>query len=210
MSYCKFWIYWVDVNTKFTIWQLTNRCHIVNFVFTPTQSIQNLQYDTNVPTHTWKQHGFFTPMHPIENKRTEGAYPVTWTPSWRLYSPCPQTNSTWAWLCPPPPPPQDLQAAQHCISSHIHCPHWRSQCRSKIVTLVKSQHWLIQYKKRMVLGEIKLHWRKQQVLFDSDENFIFHLKGIVSTSIYCLFKKLDSSIIPELYALTRIYTNSNH
>ena len=22
MSYCKFWIYWVDVNTKFTIWQV--------------------------------------------------------------------------------------------------------------------------------------------------------------------------------------------
>ena len=84
----------------------------------------------------------FIPMHPIENKKTERAYPVTWTPSWRLYSPCPQTNSTWAWLCPPPPPPQDLQAAQHCISSHIHCPHWRSQCRSKIVTLVKSQNWL--------------------------------------------------------------------
>ena len=57
----------------------------------------------------------------------------------------------------------------------------------------------------MVLGEIKLHLRKHQVLFDSDENFIFHLKGID-----CLFKKLDSSIIPELYALTRIYTNSNH
>ena len=31
-SYCKFWIYWVGVNTKFTIWHF-----IVNFVFTPTQ-----------------------------------------------------------------------------------------------------------------------------------------------------------------------------
>mgnify|MGYP003691458067 CR=1 FL=1 len=41
-SYCirKFWIYWMGVNTKFTIWQL-----IVNFVFTPTKQIQNLQYD---------------------------------------------------------------------------------------------------------------------------------------------------------------------
>ena len=25
MSYCKFWIYWVDVNTKFTIWHLVQR-----------------------------------------------------------------------------------------------------------------------------------------------------------------------------------------
>ena len=31
VSYCKFWIYWVGVNTKFTIWKL------VNFVFKPTQ-----------------------------------------------------------------------------------------------------------------------------------------------------------------------------
>ena len=32
MSYCKIWIYWDGVNTKFTIWQLA---HTVNFVFTP-------------------------------------------------------------------------------------------------------------------------------------------------------------------------------
>ena len=31
LSCCKFWIYWMGVNTKFTL------CHIVNFVFTPTQ-----------------------------------------------------------------------------------------------------------------------------------------------------------------------------
>ena len=31
MSCCKFWIYWVDVNTKFT------SCHVAKFVFTPTQ-----------------------------------------------------------------------------------------------------------------------------------------------------------------------------
>ena len=41
VSYCKFWIYWVGINTKFTY--IT--CHIVNFVFTPTQWIQHLQYD---------------------------------------------------------------------------------------------------------------------------------------------------------------------
>ena len=42
MSCCKFWIYWVGVNTKFTTWQ---SCHVVNFVFTPAQLIQNLQHD---------------------------------------------------------------------------------------------------------------------------------------------------------------------
>ena len=31
LSCCKFWIYWMGVNTTFTTW------HIVNFVFTPTQ-----------------------------------------------------------------------------------------------------------------------------------------------------------------------------
>ena len=36
---CKFWIFWVGVNTKLTI-----RCDSENFVFTPTQKIQNLQY----------------------------------------------------------------------------------------------------------------------------------------------------------------------
>ena len=41
LSYYKFWIFWMGVNTKFTIWEL----HIVNFVFTSTQLIQNLQYD---------------------------------------------------------------------------------------------------------------------------------------------------------------------
>ena len=34
VSYCKFWIYWVGVNTKFTIWQLvlndySHMCHCV-------------------------------------------------------------------------------------------------------------------------------------------------------------------------------------
>ena len=41
LSYYKFWIFWMGVNTKFKIWEL----HIVNFVFTPTQLIQNIQYD---------------------------------------------------------------------------------------------------------------------------------------------------------------------
>ena len=41
LSYYKFWIFWMGVNTTFTIWEL----HIVNFVFTSTQLIQNLQYD---------------------------------------------------------------------------------------------------------------------------------------------------------------------
>ena len=152
----------------------------------------------------------FIPMHPIENKKTERAYPVTWTPSWRLYSPCPQTNSTWAWLCPPPPPPQDLQAAQHCISSRIHCPHWRSQCRSKIVTLVKSQNWL-RYNIK------KNGFRRNQTTLEETSSFVWlWLKLHISSQrncinkYHCLFKKLDSSIIPELYALTRIYTNSNH
>lgn len=30
LSYCKFWIYWMDVNTKLTI-----SCHIVNLIFKP-------------------------------------------------------------------------------------------------------------------------------------------------------------------------------
>ena len=33
VSCCKFWIYWVGVNTKFS-------CHVVNFVFTPNSKFQ--------------------------------------------------------------------------------------------------------------------------------------------------------------------------
>ena len=37
LSYCKFWIYWLSVNTKFTI------CHIVNFAF-KTHTIQKMEF----------------------------------------------------------------------------------------------------------------------------------------------------------------------
>ena len=45
LSYCKFWIYWVGVNTKFTIWQYCIYTHPVNSKFTIWQSDnkQNLQ-----------------------------------------------------------------------------------------------------------------------------------------------------------------------
>ena len=42
MSCCKVLIYWMGY--KYKIYNLT--CYIVNFVFTPTQYIQNLQHDT--------------------------------------------------------------------------------------------------------------------------------------------------------------------
>ena len=38
-SCCKFWIYWVGVNTRYST------CHFVNFVFTPTQLIQKLRHN---------------------------------------------------------------------------------------------------------------------------------------------------------------------
>ena len=40
VSCCKFWIYWVGVNTKFTTGQNLQHdtsCHVVNFVITPTK-----------------------------------------------------------------------------------------------------------------------------------------------------------------------------
>ena len=45
MSYCNFWIYWVGVNTKFTIWQQLSYCkfciytHPVNSKFTIWQKL---------------------------------------------------------------------------------------------------------------------------------------------------------------------------
>ena len=53
LLYCKFWIYWMGVNTTFTIWQL---------------EIQNLQYDIIIFSETSIWIPIFYTIHSSLNK----------------------------------------------------------------------------------------------------------------------------------------------
>ena len=50
VSYCRYRIYWVGVNTKYCKFCIyAHSVNVVNAVFTPTQLIQNLQFDSRIP-----------------------------------------------------------------------------------------------------------------------------------------------------------------
>ena len=78
LSYCKFWIYWVGVNTKFTIWQLhpPSKFKIYNITLLQgpwTIYLRRIILSTHVITHprTKPVTYFFLIIHKHRHKRTK-------------------------------------------------------------------------------------------------------------------------------------------